>query len=260
MTLTLTGAGFDRTTIVELLDSGGATYPADAVSIDTPTHLTATFAAGSVPPGTYTVRARRPTGGEAVLANAFRVVAGGHPQLETKLVVPEFVLPERPDDILRRVRQHRRRGHARPAPGPALHDQAILTLDAHRLVQGTQTSASPDGFSDTVQIYASGATAWPAPAGRADQRPGLLRRVAAPLDLNDHLVHTAVSVFTSDDPTPIDWASLQARCARPASRPRPGRRSSPTSPPRSAPPGATSWPCSATTPSTSAASDRRSRT
>src|SRR5262249_4116641 len=49
MTLTLTGAGFDRTTIVELLDSGGATYPPDAVSIDTPTHLTATFAAGSLP-------------------------------------------------------------------------------------------------------------------------------------------------------------------------------------------------------------------
>src|SRR5207245_1036342 len=60
MTLTLTGAGFDRTTIVELLDSGGATHPADAVSIDTPTHLTATFAAGSIPPGTYAVRARRP--------------------------------------------------------------------------------------------------------------------------------------------------------------------------------------------------------
>ena len=209
MSLTLTGAGFDRTTIVELLDSGGATYPADAVSIDTPTHLTATFAAGSVPPGTYTVRARRPTGGEALLASAFRVVAGGHPQLETNLVVPYVV---RRSGLAEFYVEYANTGDAAmPAPLLVLHstDQAILTLDAQRLVTGTETSASPDGFSDTVQIYASGATPGLLQPGEQISVPVYYVGLSLPWNLNDHLVDTAVSVVTADDPTTIDWASLQ---------------------------------------------------
>ncbi|HEY1378789.1 MAG TPA: RHS repeat-associated core domain-containing protein [Gemmataceae bacterium] len=209
MTLTLTGAGFDRTTIVELSDSGGATYPADAVSIDTPTHLTANFAAGSVPPGTYSVRVRRPAGGAAVLAGAFRVVAGGHPDLEVHLIVPGQVFYF--GVVERLYVEYGNNGDApMPAPLLALHgsNKALFTLDESRLLPGARTSAKPGGFSDTVQINASGATPGLLQPGEHVRVPVYFVGLGGPLDFGDGFLHSSLSVFNAST-TPIDWPSLQ---------------------------------------------------
>src|SRR5262249_38863307 len=91
MTLTLTGAGFDPTTTVSLVAGTGTTYTAATVSVDLPTQLTATFRAGAVPAGTYSVRVARSDGSLSTLGNAFRVVAGGQAVLKTNVVVPRLV-------------------------------------------------------------------------------------------------------------------------------------------------------------------------
>src|SRR5262249_54281076 len=91
MTLTTAGAGFDATATVQLVAGGGATYDAATVAADLPTQLTATFRAGAVPPGVYTVRVTKPGNVTAQLPDAFTVVAGGRPELRTNLVLPQAV-------------------------------------------------------------------------------------------------------------------------------------------------------------------------
>src|SRR5262249_3190305 len=54
--LILTGAGFDSTTNVRLVASGGTTYQASQTQLDLPTQLSATFTAGLVPAGSYSVQ------------------------------------------------------------------------------------------------------------------------------------------------------------------------------------------------------------
>ena len=65
-TLTLTGAGFISSTAVSLVAQNGTVYQAATASADSLTRITATFAANTVPAGTYSVevsRARRQLGG-----------------------------------------------------------------------------------------------------------------------------------------------------------------------------------------------------
>ena len=47
--LTLTGAGFDASSRVELVGSDGTTYAAQSLALQSTTQLTATFTAGTVP-------------------------------------------------------------------------------------------------------------------------------------------------------------------------------------------------------------------
>src|SRR5262249_31726174 len=87
-TLTLSGLGFYQTTSVSLLASNGASYAAAAVQVNLPTQVTATFAAGSVPAGVYSVVVTKADGSSATLDNAFTMVQGGRANLVTNLVVP----------------------------------------------------------------------------------------------------------------------------------------------------------------------------
>ena len=79
-TFTVTGGGFLAGTIVDLIGAGGTVYPATTSTVDLPTQITATFAAGSVPAGTYAVGVVRLDGATAQLANAFTMAPGrrGH--------------------------------------------------------------------------------------------------------------------------------------------------------------------------------------
>src|SRR5262249_37894071 len=85
MTLSLTGAGFDRTTTVSLVASGGTTYAATTVSVDLPTQITATFQAGAAPAGIYSVRVANAAGASTSLSNSFTVIAGGQATLSTNV-------------------------------------------------------------------------------------------------------------------------------------------------------------------------------
>jgi len=89
--MTLTGAGFHAPMTVELVDASGATFPAASVEVDMPTQLTASFAAGAVPAGVYTVRAGLSGGATSDLTNAFTVENGGEAKLVTNLVLPSAV-------------------------------------------------------------------------------------------------------------------------------------------------------------------------
>ncbi len=60
--ITLTGLGFGASTTVELVAGDGTAYAGTPGDIATSTRLTATFAAGSVPPGVYSVRTTKPDG------------------------------------------------------------------------------------------------------------------------------------------------------------------------------------------------------
>jgi RHS repeat-associated protein len=86
--LTIRGAGFNRTSSVELVGSDGTSYSRDTISIDSSSQITASFAAGTVPAGDYDIRVTRTDGKSAVLFKAFEFVDGGQAKLETNLVLP----------------------------------------------------------------------------------------------------------------------------------------------------------------------------
>jgi RHS repeat-associated protein len=86
--LTLTGAGFAPSTTVELVAPDATTFAPALIERDSYTQLAATFAAGAVPGGLYSVRVTRADGSSSELANAFEMVEGGEAVLETNLVTP----------------------------------------------------------------------------------------------------------------------------------------------------------------------------
>jgi len=210
-TLTLTGAGFDRTTRVSLVASDGTTYDASAVAVDLPTQITATFRAGAVPPGLYSVRAQQPGGDMSVLPNAFRVVAGGQPHLNTDIVVPSFIGNHIVATIY--VDYSNTGNVAMPAPllvfKPTRDGRlgAILTLDQSRVYDGFWTSALPDGFSNTIQILASGATAGVLQPGESVRVPVYYAGWQQPW--NGSTINFDLQVLTNDDSRTIDWDALK---------------------------------------------------
>ena len=79
-TLTITGAGFDASTSVELVSVGGTHYPASSVRVDSFTSLTAVFAANTVPPDLangYSLVVSKTGATAATLVNAFHVKPAG---------------------------------------------------------------------------------------------------------------------------------------------------------------------------------------
>ena len=86
--LTLTGAGFDQTTSVALVGEGDISLTATSTSIDLPTQITATVAAGSIPSGVYSIEVNKPGLQPAILANALTIVQGGQAILQTSVIVP----------------------------------------------------------------------------------------------------------------------------------------------------------------------------
>ena len=86
----------------------------------------------------------------------------------------------------------------------------MLTLDQTKVTQGIWTSASPDGFSPSVQILGNGATPGVLQPGESLTIPvyyvgwsnGQLD-TTQPIDFS-------LGVLQSNDTTPIDWASLKS--------------------------------------------------
>ncbi len=89
-------------TLVNVTGADGVARAAASVSVDSFTQLSATFAEGTVAPGVYSVRVRHPNGATDTLAQAFTLVRGGQPKLETNLVLPSTRAVGREDDRFRR--------------------------------------------------------------------------------------------------------------------------------------------------------------
>jgi len=221
--LTLVGAGFVAGTQVELVGAGGTAYQAGAVEVDSFTQLTATFLAGSVPAGTYSIRAKPPLGNPAELPNAFQMIDGGRPELVTNLVVPaqlgyhgigtiyiEFrnagnaAMPA-PLLVLTATQEHK----PEKVEMGCLREGAFLTLQATRLVKGFWTSAEPEGFSHSVQLLACGDTPGVLQPGESGRVPVYYAGWQQPWDLAYPPMNWNLGVLTADTTATVEWGGLK---------------------------------------------------
>ncbi len=81
----LTGSGFDTTVAVLLVDANGIEYPAQSITIDSPTQLSAVFDFSSIPLGSYDIRLIK-NGQVKILSGSFTV---------TRELVASSITPEK---------------------------------------------------------------------------------------------------------------------------------------------------------------------
>jgi RHS repeat-associated protein len=206
-TLTLSGAGFVAGTSVALVAADGTAYAADLVEVDSFAQLSARFGLLQIPAGTYAVRVTRPDGPFHELPAAFQVTQGGQARLETNLIVPQAV---RPRGTATLYVEYANTGEvAMPAPLllVAATDNALMTLDESRIIEGFWASARPEGFSDTVQFLAGGAN------------PGILQpgeRVRVPVHYiglstwdGSGTIDFTLSTLDSTSTALVDWNAIK---------------------------------------------------
>ena len=218
--LTLTGAGFDSTTTVSLVAAGGTSYPASQVQLDLPTQLSATFTAGSVPAGVYSVVVTRADGTSATLPSAFTMDQGGAFAFHANLVTPSTLGYHIASTL---YLQYSNTGDlAMPAPilevtifqthaNGTTDQKGLLTLDGSIATQGLWTSTVPAGFSNSIQILASGAVPGVLEPGESIQIPIYYAGWQQPWDIPAYPnFDPEVGVEDTTDTTPIPWSTLQA--------------------------------------------------
>ena len=213
MVLTLSGAGFDNTTCVELVAGDSSHYAASGVDVDSFTQITATLAAG-IPAGTYSILVSQPDGDNAQLSDAYQVTAGGVPQLETNLVVPAVMGYHMVAALY--VEYSNTGNVAMPAPllvlasgDPEGNEHPFLTLDSERLVEGFYTSAIPEGFSNSIQILAAGQTPGLLQPGESFTVPVYYAGMQTPWDFSDGQFEFNLGVLAADNSTTVNWAELK---------------------------------------------------
>jgi YD repeat-containing protein len=213
--LTLRGAGFDDTTAVSLMAADGTIYASNTVRLDSPTQVTGAFTAGTVPAGVYSVEVTQDQNLSAELRDSFTMIEGGQAVLETHITVPGAVGGHQPAVIY--VEYSNTGDVAMSAPVLGLTatrlglQGALLTLDPSLANQGYISFDTPPGYSQSVQILASGATPGLLQPGESETVPvywaGWLRGQL--LDFQLPLISFSLTSFTADDSAPIDWDSLQ---------------------------------------------------
>ena len=210
-TLTLTGWGFDQATSVALVAADGTVYPASTTSIDLPTQITATFAAGTVPAGVYSIEASKPGVQPAVLSNALTIDQGGARNLKTDIVLPSSMGYHAPATIY--VDYANTGDIAMPAPLLTLggsNNRPLLTLDQSLVVPGLWTSlVLPQGFGNSVELLGSGATPGVLQPGETMRVPVYYDGQEAPWTSVSSFIFN-LTVTNSNDTTPIDWSSIES--------------------------------------------------
>ena len=209
--LTITGAGFDATTQIELVAEDSTVFTAATVEVDSFSQATAIFSAGSVPAGTYTVRARLASGASSDLTDAFVIEQGGVARLETNLILPRAVGRHGLATIY--VEYANVGSLAMPAPLLVLRgsDRALMTLDESLIVKGFWTSALPAGFSDVVQILGNGETSGVLQPGESMKVPVYYAGLLQPWDFSDTQVEFTVDVLTVDSTDAFDWEAMKSQ-------------------------------------------------
>ncbi|MEW6741715.1 MAG: LamG-like jellyroll fold domain-containing protein [Planctomycetota bacterium] len=207
--LSLKGAGFQETTVVELVDSGGGRYVADSVDLFTPGKLLATYTAARVPAGIYSVSVSNPGGGTDELAQAFEMTEGVGERLETDLVVPDRLgyhsvatiwieygntgdVAMKAPLLILRARQNDR-------------EAAIMRLGDEVPPRGYWTDTMPEGFSHVIQFLATGATPGLLQPGESFKVPVQYAGWLKPWDFNYPPIIFELSVLDGDDDTEVIW-------------------------------------------------------
>ena len=211
-TLTLSGAGFDGSSSVQFIN-GTSNYAATSISVDSFTQITATEAAGALPPGTYSIRVSLGSGSSATLTNALQVLAAGAPNLVTSLSLPGSLGYHVPATI---YSQYGNTGDAAmPAPLVVLTatqngiQAAYLTLDSTLVAVGLWTSAEPAGFSHSVQFLGSGQTPGVLQPGENFNFPTYYAGWQQPWNFSYPPVNWNLGVIQASDPTPLNWSSQE---------------------------------------------------
>jgi RHS repeat-associated protein len=215
-TMTLSGAGFVPGTGVELIDNG-AVYSAQSVTRIDWTRLSASFDLGQAPEGVYDVRVTVPGGASSTLPEAFQVEPAGGAVLETRIILPS-VLGRHALATL--YVEYGNTGTATmPAPiltlqsaDPDGSDRPLQTLagSSKGLTTGFWTSAVPDGFDTSVQIYASGESPGLLLPGETVRVPVYYAGLLQPWDFSDDQVEFEIRIRNAEDPELINWASRKA--------------------------------------------------
>jgi len=127
--------------------------------------------------------------------------------LETRLVVPSAIGRHALATVY--VEYANTGELAMPAPLLVLHgtDKALMTLDESRVISGIWTSATPQGFSDRVQMLAVGENPGVLQPGESHRLPVYFVGLEQPWDFSDTNVEFTLDVVTPGDETPIEWAS-----------------------------------------------------
>jgi RHS repeat-associated protein len=215
-TLTLDGAGFTPGSTVNLVAANGTAYPATSSSTDLPTQITANFAAGIAPAGTYSIKVTQPDGMSAILVGTpITIVPIGQGILTANIEVPSLV--GRKTACVLYV-DYSTTGNA-PMPAPVLVLSATnpngpgawMTLDSALQQSGYWTSAAPVGFSYSVAILASGATPGVLEPGESERIPVYYAGWNANgWDRSNPEVTFTLGAFQSNDTTPVNWSSMQS--------------------------------------------------
>ncbi|MGB2823216.1 MAG: FG-GAP-like repeat-containing protein, partial [Phycisphaerae bacterium] len=213
MALALTGAGFDGGTAVELVAGDATTYAPSSLTVDSYTRMTASFDAGTVPAGLYTVRVSKSGVAPVQLADAVEVVVGAEAELVTNLIVPDKLGYHALATI---YLEYANTGDvAMPAPLLALtatqdgKPGARMTLDSSLVWQGFSISTMPEGFSSAIHILASGETPGQLGPHESCRVPVYWAGWEQPWDFSYPPFEFGLGVVTVDSTEPIDWASLK---------------------------------------------------
>ncbi|MCA9049875.1 MAG: right-handed parallel beta-helix repeat-containing protein, partial [Planctomycetaceae bacterium] len=215
--LTIRGAGFGAGTSVELVADGGSTFSASSVSVDSFTQLTAVFAAGTVPPGVYDLKVSH-DGATGVLNEAFTMVSGGSPRLETNLILPSALGYHQLGTII--VEYTNTGDVAMPAPLLMLQPtqthsdgttdaKAFLTLEQSNLTRGFWTSSIPAGFTNKVAFLASGEVPGVLKPGETGRVPVYWAGWQQPWDFRYPAFDFGLSALTADNTTPLNISDIR---------------------------------------------------
>jgi YD repeat-containing protein len=189
--LTVDGAGFTSNTSVALVSADNTVvYPASSVTFDTFTQLTASVNLTAVPQGTYSIRVTNGPGASDTLPAAFTVTAAGNGQanFQAHLIVPGSVGRHISSTFY--IEYANTGTVAMQAPLLVLEssvaaDVPLFTLDKSLVVSGFWTSALPQGYSNTVEILASGKNPGVLEPGESVTVPVYYAGMEQPWNLNE---------------------------------------------------------------------------
>ena len=212
-TLTVTGAGFTNATSVALVSPSNTAYPASSVMFDTFTQLTATVNLTGVPPGTYAVRVTNAGGSSSTLPAAFTVTAPGQANLVTHLILPGALGRHQAATLY--IQYANTGAVAMPAPVLLLEstvadDKPRFTLNPALLVSGLWTTALRQGYSNTIEILASGKTPGVLEPGETEMVPVYYSGMQQPWNFSETNFHFDIRIFTTSDSDAVNWGSLQS--------------------------------------------------
>jgi RHS repeat-associated protein len=205
-TITVDGAGFDGTAQA-FLQSGGTTVSTGTVTVVSSSRLQVGFDFGGLTAGTYSVTIVQ---GPNFASLPLQIVNGGIGKLDAQLIVPGAVGRHVPSILY--VEYSNVGDGPMAAPLLIVHgsQHSLMTLDPTLGAQGLWTAAKVPGFSDTVQILASGATPGVLQPGESMRVPIMHCGLERPWDLTAPAVEFDLGIFDSSSTDLIDWNALIA--------------------------------------------------